>query len=112
MLTLSWIDGHSLVSLGFELLSNVAKEKRIGAIPDYDGRTHFGKRCKRVTQKTLNLATSMLDWIHKKSITADYLVCDSWFSLPPQVNALIKHLPVICMRKDLSSISFLDAQQT
>jgi len=108
MLTLAWSDGHSLVPLGFELLSNAAKEKRLGATPDYDGRTHFGKRCKRATQKTLDVASSMIDWVvGKKGVTADYLVCDSWFSFPGHVQALSKHLPVICMLKDLPSISFL-----
>lgn len=111
MLTLAWSDGHSLVPLGFELLSNAAKEKRIGAIPDHDGRTHFGKRCKRATQKTLDVASSMLDWVHTKGVTADYLVCDSWFSFPSHVQALSKHLPVICMLKNLPSISFLHGRR-
>ena len=108
MLTPAWSDGHSLVPLGFELLSNAAKEKRIGAIPDYDGRTHFGKRCKRATQKTLDVASSMIDWmVDTKGVTADYLVFDSWFSFPGHVQALSTHLPVICMLKDLPSIRFL-----
>lgn len=108
MLTLAWSDGHSLVPLGFELLSNAAKEKRIGATPDNDGRTHFGKRCKRATQKTVDVASSMIDWmVGSKGVTADYLVCDSWFCFPGHVRALSKHLPVVCMLKDLPSISFL-----
>jgi len=112
MLTLAWSDGHSLVPLGFELLSNAAKEKRIGAIPDYDGRTHFGKRCKRATQKTVDVASSMIDWmVDTKGVTADYLVCDSWFSFPSHVKALSTHLPVVCMLKDLPSISFLHGKR-
>jgi hypothetical protein len=107
MLTLAWSDGHSLIPLGFELLTNAKKEKRIGPIPDFDGRTPFGKRCRRATQKTLEVSSSMIAWATKKGVKADYLVCDSWFSFPKHLKALSGHLPVICMLKDLSAICYL-----
>ena len=107
MLTLAWSDGHSLIPLGFELLSNAQKDKRIGAIPDHDGRTHFGKRCRRATQKTIEVASSMVNRIYSKGLKADYLVCDSWFSFPSHIRSLSEHLPVICMLKDLPAISYL-----
>ena len=68
MLSLAWSDGHSLIPLGFELLSNADNQKRIGAIPDYDGRTRFGKRCKRATQKTVDVASTLLKRVGKKAL--------------------------------------------
>ncbi|WP_340106959.1 hypothetical protein [Rhodohalobacter sp. 8-1] len=58
------------------------------------------------------MASSMIDWmVGKKGVSADYLVCDSWFSFPSHVQALSKHLPVICMLKDLPSISFFHGKR-
>ncbi|MDZ7691904.1 MAG: transposase [Balneolaceae bacterium] len=111
MLSLAWSDGHSLIPLGFELLSNADNEKRIGAIPDYDGRTRFGKRCKRATQKTVDVASALLKRVAKNRLQADYLVCDSWFSFPKQLSKLSTHLPVACMLKDLPAISYLHGQR-
>jgi len=107
MLTLAWSDGHSLIPLGFELLTNSEKKKRIGAIPDYDGRTHFGKRCTRAMQKTVDVASAMIGRVWSKGLRADYLVCDSWFSYPAQIKDLSTHLPVVCRLKDVPSTAFL-----
>ena len=39
-------------------------------------------------------------------IRADYLLMDSWFAFPALLATLGKHLPVICMGKDMPKVFY------
>jgi len=106
MLTIAWSDGHSLVPVDFELLSNGDAHKRLGDQPNVDLRTHLGKRCLAAISKATDQTLNMLDRALKAGITADYLVFDSWFAHAGLLHKLSRHLPVVCMLKNSGKISF------
>ena len=106
MLTMAWSDGHSLVPVDFELLSNSDAHKRLGDEPNVDLRTHLGRRCVAATSKATDQTLNMLDRALKAGMTADYLVFDSWFAHPGLLHKLSQRLPVVCMLKNSGKISF------
>jgi len=106
MLTMAWSDGHSLVPVDFELLSNNDAQKRLGDQPNVDLRTHLGKRCMAATSKATDQTLNMLDRALKAGMTADYLVFDSWFAHAGLLHKLSRRLPVVCMLKNSGKISF------
>lgn len=106
MLTMAWSDGHSLVPVDFELLSNADAHKRLGPEPQADCRTHWGKRCLAATSKATDQTLNMMERALKAGIRADYLVFDSWFAHPGVLYKLSRKLPVVCMLKNSGKISF------
>ena len=85
MLSRAWSDGHSLIPMWLENLSNADKQKHIGANPDYDGRTRFGKRCRGLIKKTVDVASKLLKLVGMKG---EYLVFKSLVLFPIQAPAL------------------------
>lgn len=106
MLTMAWSDGHSLVPVDFELLTNSDTNKRLGEKPKVDLRTHLGRRCVAATSKATDQTLNMLDRALKAAVPADYLVFDSWFAHPGLLHKLSRRLPVVCMLKNSGKISF------
>ena len=106
MLTMAWSDGHSLVPVDFELLTNSDAHKRLGEQPKVDLRTHLGRRCLAATTKVTDQTLKMLDRALKATVPADYLVFDSWFAHPAVLHKLNQRLPVVCMLKNSGKISF------
>jgi hypothetical protein len=106
MFTLAWSDGHSLVPVGFELLTSSDADKRLGDTPDVDLRTHLGQRCLAATSKATDQTLTMVDRALKAGVPADYLVFDSWFAHPGLLHKLSGRLPVVCMLKNSGKISF------
>lgn len=106
MLTMAWSDGHSLVPVDFELLSNSDTYKRLGDPPDVDRRTHLGRRCLAATSKATDQTLNMLERALKAGMTGDYLVFDSWFAHAGLLHKLSRHLQVVCMLKNSGKISF------
>ncbi|MFW8600792.1 IS4 family transposase, partial [Desulfobacterota bacterium M19] len=49
---------------------------------------------------------TMLKRVLRLGIRADYILMDSWFSFPALLAALGKHLPVICMAKDMPNVFY------
>jgi len=106
MLTMAWSDGHSLVPVDFELLTNSDPGKRLGEQPKVDLRTHLGRRCLAATSKATDQTLHMLDRALKAAMAADYLVFDSWFAHADLLYKLSQRLPVVCMLKNSGKISF------
>ncbi len=96
LLTVCWFDGVSCLPLDFALLSS-AKEKN----HFYESHKSMDKRCcaftrrKEATTKATALLVPMVNRILWAGIHARYVLMDSWFTMPPTVCTLRKHLDVI-----------------
>lgn len=99
MLNLCWSDGHSLIPLAFELLTNAQAAKRIGPDPVYHSQHAIAQRIAASTQKATQLLVSMVKQALSQSIQADYLVFDSWFAQAKTLLELAPMIPVVCIVK-------------
>ena len=100
MLTLCWSDGHSLVPLQFELLTNSDASKRMGPAPKTNEATQpLVKRIAAATSKATDLVTEMVKNALNAGVSADYVVLDSWFAHGKVLLALKKWIQVVCMVK-------------
>ena len=101
MLTLGWSDGNSFLGLDFALLSSADKKNRYNEInPDIDKRTcGYHRRQEAVTKTTAHLVP-MVKRALDMGVRAEYVLMDSWFSMPSAIADLREHIHVICMLKD------------
>jgi hypothetical protein len=102
LLTLAWSDGHSLVPLEFELLTNADPEKRVGPDPEYNPDHAIAQRITNSTRKATQLFVEMVKQTLSKRIKADYLVMDSWFAHAKILFELSPLIPVVCVVKKSS----------
>ena len=107
MLTLCWSDGVSCLPLDFSLLSSSDAKKRL-----CENRKSMDKRCcawqrrqEAIVKAPENLET-MVKRILAAGVQANYLLMDSWFTMPATVTALSKHIDVIGMVKKTSKIHY------
>jgi hypothetical protein len=107
LLTLGWSDGNSFLPLDFVLCSSTKKNKRLqGITKELDKRScGYKRRVEAITKSTDHLE-AMVKRAISFGIRADYVLMDSWFCFPAILAALGKHLPVICMAKDLPTILY------
>lgn len=107
MLTLCWSDGVSCLPLDFSLLSSADAKKRL-----CDSQKALDKRCcahqrrKEATLKATEYLEIMVKRILSTGIRAQYLLMDSWFTMPATVTALAEHIDVIGMVKKSSKIFY------
>jgi len=107
LLTLGWSDGTSFLPLDFVLCSATNSEKRVqGICKQLDKRCcRYKRRQEAITKSTAHLET-MVKRVLAKGIRADYILMDSWFCFPALLAVLGKHLPVICMAKNMSKVFY------
>jgi len=107
MLTVCWSDGVSCLPLDFSLLSSADAKKRL-----CDSQKSMDKRCcahqrrKEATVKATGHLETMIKRILSTGIHAQYLLMDSWFTMPGTVTALAEHIDVIGMVKKSSKIFY------
>ncbi len=107
LLTLGWSDGNSFLPVDFILCSSAKASKRLQGI-----KKHLDKRCcgYRRRKEAMTKSTAHLEPMVKRAlamgIRADYLLMDSWFCFPSILAKLGKHLPVICMAKDMEKVFY------
>ncbi len=107
MLTVCWSDGASCLPLDFSLLSSADAKKRL-----CDSQKVLDKRCcahqrrKEATLKATGQLETMVKHILSAGIRAQYLLMDSWFTMPATVSALAQHIDVIGMVKKSSKIFY------
>lgn len=107
LLTLGWSDGNSFLPLDFVLCSSVKASKRLQGIKkDLDKRCCGYRRRKEAMTKSTAHLEPMIKRVLAMGIRADYLLMDSWFCFPSILAKLGKHLPVICMAKDMEKIFY------
>jgi hypothetical protein len=102
MLTVCWSDGVSCLPLDFSLLSSSDAKKRL-----CDSQKVIDKRCcayqrrQEATEKATGHLETMVKRILATGIHAQYLLMDSWFTMPATVYALAEHIDVIGMVKKI-----------
>jgi DDE superfamily endonuclease len=107
MLTICWSDGTSCLPMYFALLSSADAKKRL-----CDSQKALDKRCcayqrrKEATQKATAHLETMVKRILSASVSAKYLLMDSWFTMPATVVSLTRHIKVIGMVKKSSRIHY------
>ena len=107
MLTICWSDGASCLPLDFSLLSSADAKKRL-----CDSQKTLDKRCcayqrrKEAMVKATEHLETMVKRILANGIRAQYLLMDSWFTMPATVTALAEHIDVIGMVKKTSKIFY------
>lgn len=107
MLTLGWSDGVNFLPLDFVLCSSAKASKRIQGIKkEIDKRTCGYKRRQEAMLKVTEHLEKMVKRVLRLGIRADYILMDSWFSFPSILSTLSKHLPVICMAKDMPKVFY------
>jgi hypothetical protein len=107
LLTLGWSDGNSFLPLDFVLCSSTKEDKRLqGITKELDQRSCGYKRRVEAIIKSTDHLEAMVKRAISFGIRADYVLMDSWFCFPTILAALGKHLPVICMGKDMPTILY------
>lgn len=107
LLTLGWSDGNSFLPLDFVLCSSTKSNKRLqGITKELDKRCcGYKRRVEALTKSTVHLE-SMVKRAINFGLRADYVLMDSWFCFPKILATLGKHLPVICMAKDMPKVFY------
>ena len=107
LMTLGWSDGVSFLPLDFILCSASKASKRLQGIrKELDKRCCGYKRRMEAMEKSTEHLESMVKRVLALGIRADYLLMDSWFAFPALLATLGKHLPVICMGKDMPKVFY------
>jgi hypothetical protein len=107
LLTLGWSDGVSFLPLDFVLCSSAKAGKRLQEIrKELDKRCCGYKRRQEAMVKSTQHLETMIKRVLARGIRADYLLMDSWFAFPSFLATLGKHLPVICMAKDIPKVLY------
>jgi hypothetical protein len=107
MLTICWSDGNSCLPMDFALLSSSDAKKRLcGTKKPVDKRCCAYQRRKEATEKATAHLEAMVKRVLSKGISAQYLLMDSWFTMPANVVVLAQHIKVIGMVKKSSRIHY------
>ena len=107
LLTLGWSDGVNFLPLDFVLCSSAKAAKRIqGITKNLDKRTCGYKRRQEAMTKSTDHLETMVKRVLALGIRADYVLMDSWFCFPAILATLGKHVPVICMGKDMPKVFY------
>lgn len=107
LLTLGWSDGVSFLPLDFVLRSSAEAKNRIQEVSKVlDKRTCGYRRRQEAMTKSTELVEGMVKRVLAFGIKADYVLMDSWFSFPSVITAISRHVPVICMAKDMENILY------
>ena len=107
MLTVCWSDGTSCLPMDFALLSSADGKKRL-----CDSQKAVDKRCcayqrrNEATQKATVHLETMVNRILSTGVSANYLLMDSWFTMPKTVATLAQHIEVIGMVKKSPKIHY------
>ena len=88
MLTLGWSDGSTFLPVNSVLLSTENRKNRINEATEVDKRTVGYKRRKLSMEKGTQAMLTLLDAARKATISAKYVLFDSWFSSPSTLHAV------------------------
>ncbi len=103
LLTLGWSDGYRFIPAGFNMLSSAAKRNRYQKISEHiDHRSNRYKARQESLMSETAAAILLVKRTLNASITADYILMDSWFTTEPMVKTILAEgLDVIDMVKQL-----------
>ncbi len=100
MLTMGWLDGHSLIPVKFSLLGSL-KSGINGMLEGIDKRTSGYKHRQEALFAAPQVIAAMLDRVITAGMTSSYALMDSWFTHAPLIQEVVKRgLHVIGMVKN------------
>ena len=104
--TCGWCDGYSFIPL--DMVFTASSNKLINDIPEgIDKRTIGYKRRQEALMKKNDLAVDMVERKKSRGIIADYVLMDSWYSMPSAFESVKKTgADLIGMVKQSSKIFF------
>lgn len=118
MLTLGWSDGSTFLPINSVLLTSEKKEKRINEAEILDKRTAGYKRRNLSMTKGTKAMLELLKSAKSASISARYVLFDSWFTSPSTIHAvkgigydvvgMVKKTPKMFFRYNGTDISLLE----
>ena len=113
MLTLGWSDGNSFVPVSYSLLSAAEDKNLICGDRHYDARSLAGRRRRQSRRKATDVMVELIHSAQCASITAKYVLFDSWFSAPKTIIALKmqEHLDTIAMMKKSKTKYFYQGEK-
>lgn len=108
LMTLGWSDGVSFIPINFALLASHDDQKVLGPIQSFDKRSLAGRRRALAQTKGTDVMIKLLKTAINSGHKAKYVLFDSWFSNPAQLEK-IKDLQMdaIAMIKRSSKIQYL-----
>ena len=107
LLTLGWSDGVNFLPVDFVLCSSAKKTKRVqGITKALDKRTCGYKRRLEAMTKSTDHLENMVKRALRQGVRADYILMDSWFCFPSILEKLGRHVPAICMAKDMAKVFY------
>lgn len=108
LLHLCWSDGVSTLPLDFALLSSAKAQNRFQeAVKRVDKRCSAYQRRLEATMKATAHLVPMVERILNAGIKAQYVLMDSWFTMPANIIALREHIDVIGMVKKSKKIMYV-----
>ncbi len=88
MLTLSWSDGNTLISVNSCLVASSKVSNIIGPAKTFDKRIIAGQRRKLDQTKAPEVMLTLLETAVSSGLSADYVLFDCWFANPAQITAI------------------------
>ena len=88
MLTVSWTDGNTLLSVAKSLLYSENQKTRINEAHETSHRSNAYKRRKFSPTKGTDAMRELIKEAKKAKPSADYVLFDSWFSSPKTLLAI------------------------
>lgn len=118
MLTLGWSDGSTFLPVNSVLLTSEKKNKRVNEAEIMDKRTAGYKRRNLSMTKATKAMLELLKSAKAASISAKYVLFDSWFTSPSTIHAvreigydvigMVKKTPKMFFRYNGNDISLLE----
>ena len=105
LLTLAYSDGFTTIPVDFALLSSTNAKNRYNDMLDVSKKTVSYKRRLQAISSKPDASKNLVENAIKKGITANYILCDSWFTNEPfLLDMLNLDMDVIAMVKQLKQV--------
>ena len=105
LLTLAYSDGFTTVPVDFALLSSTNAKNRYNDMLDVSKKTVSYKRRLQAISSKPDASKNLVENAIKKGITANYILCDSWFTNEPFILDMLRlDMHVIAMVKQLKQV--------
>ena len=88
LMTLGWTDGNTFLPVNSCILASSKESNLIGPAQQFDGRSLAAKRRRLAQTKGTDVMIELLRSALSVGHAADYVLFDTWFSNPVQLNAV------------------------
>ena len=88
LMALGWTDGNTFLPVNSCLLASSKEHNILGPQEHFDGRSLAAKRRKLAQTKGTEAMLELIEKAKACGMSADYVLCDTWFSAPAQLLAI------------------------